>query len=95
MRGERTKRRIPARDFLSERMALSKTADGTRGEFMSEKGGGDHAPGHGFAVLIAAVIRDAFEGVGESVTVIENFAEAGLAFVTAHYAGFDLHVSRN
>jgi len=94
MRGERTKRRIPARVFLSDRMALSKAADGTRAKAVraqrrisatirenrrrasspvrGRKSGGDHAPSYGFAVLIAAVIRDTFEGMGESVTVIEN-----------------------
>src|SRR6266478_1760701 len=64
-------------------------------EFMPEEGGGDHAPGHGFAVLIAAVFRDAFQDMGEGVAVVEYFPEAGFAFIVAHYSGLDLHVSWN
>ncbi len=62
---------------------------------MAEESGGDHAPGYGFTVLIAAVVRDTFEGVGEGVAVIEDFAEAGLVFVATYDAGFDRDVSRN
>src|SRR5216684_5681576 len=69
---------------------------GTRqAQFVAEKSGGDHAPGYGFPVLIAAVVRDTFEGVGEGVAVIEDFADAGLVFVATYDAGFDRNVSRN
>src|SRR5712692_3690237 len=64
-------------------------------EFVSEKGGRNHAPRHGFAVLIAPVFRYAFEGMGEGMAVVEYFPEAGFAFVAAHHAGFDLYVAGN
>src|SRR5467141_2337235 len=104
MRGERTKRRIPARVFLSDRMALSKAADGTRGQ-------GGRGPRRRISATmretssarvkpsswprIAAVVRDTFEGMGKGMAVIEDFAEAGLVFVATYDAGFDRDVSRN
>ena len=67
---------------------------GTRqAEFVAEESRCDHAPSHGFSVLIAAVFRHVFEGMGEGMTEIEDFAKAGLAFVAAYDAGFDLHVA--
>ena len=62
-------------------------------EFVTEEGRGDHSPGNSFPVLVAAIFRNAIESVGESVTEIEDFAKAGLAFVAAYDAGFDLHVA--
>jgi hypothetical protein len=62
---------------------------------MAEESGGDHAPGDGFAVLVAAVPGCAFEGMGESVAEIEDFAEAGFAFIAADDAGFDLDIARD
>ena len=64
-------------------------------EFVTEEGRGNHAPGYGFTVLIAAVFRHAFEGMREGVAKIEDFPQARFAFVEAHHARFDLHVSRN
>ena len=67
---------------------------GTRqAKFVTEKSRGDHSPRHGFPVLVAAVFRHAFEGMGEGMTEIEDFAKAGLAFVAAYDTGFDLHVA--
>jgi len=62
---------------------------------MAEESGGDHAPGDGFAVLVAAVLGDAFEGMGEGVAEIENLAEAGFAFIAADDVDFDLDVARD
>src|SRR5260370_19060905 len=67
---------------------------GWQAELVAEEGRGHHAPGYGFTVLIAAVFGDALEGMGESVAEIEDFPQAGLAFVAAHYARFDLRVAR-
>src|SRR5258707_1434934 len=80
-----TNQRDDARNVVGTRQA----------QLVAEESGGDHAPSNGFAVLIAPVVRDAFEGMGKGMTVIEDFAEAGLVFVAAHHPGFDLHVSRN
>ena len=63
--------------------------------FVSQQRGSHHAPGDGFAVLEAAIFRDAFEGVGESVAEIEDFAEAGFAFVGADDAGLDHGIARD
>ena len=56
---------------------------------MAEKSGGHHAPGYRFSVLVGAVICDGFEGVAEGVAEIEDFAEAGLAFIAAYDMGLD------
>ena len=64
-------------------------------KFVPEEGRGDHAPGYGFTVLIAAVFRHAFEGMCEGVAKIEDFPQARLAFVAAHHVRFDLHVARD
>ena len=62
---------------------------------MAEEGGGDHAPGDGFAVLIASVPGDAFEGVREGMAEIEDFTEPGFAFIAADDTGLDYDVARN
>src|SRR6266446_798644 len=60
---------------------------------MAEERRGDHAPGHGFAVLVAAVARDAFESVREGMAEIQNFAEARFAFIAADDPRLDLDVA--
>src|SRR5438445_6622358 len=70
-RTQTANQRDDARNVVSTRHA----------EFVSEKGGRNHAPRHGFAVLIAPVFRYAFEGMGEGMAVVEYFPEAGFAFV--------------
>lgn len=44
-------------------------------------GGGEHAPGDGFAVEEAAVVGGDFECMGECVAEVEDLARAGFAFV--------------
>src|SRR6266446_803580 len=80
-----TNQRDDARNVVGTRQA----------QLVAEESGGHHAPSHGFAVLIAAVVRDTFEGMGKGMAVIEDFAEAGLVFVATYDAGFDRDVSRN
>jgi hypothetical protein len=57
--------------------------------FVSKESGAHHAPGNGFAMLEFLVAGDGFKGVGEGVAVVENFAEAGFAFVLADDTGFN------
>src|SRR6266850_521253 len=64
-------------------------------EFMAEERRGDHAPGDGFPMLVAAVARDAFESVREGMAEIQDFAEAGLAFIAADDTRFDLDIARD
>ena len=64
-------------------------------KFVAEEGGGHHAPGDGFAVLVDAIVGDGFEGVGEGVAEVEDFAEAGFALVAADDASFDFERARN
>src|ERR1700674_2675384 len=64
-------------------------------KLMAEKRRGDHAPSHSFPVPVAAVVRDAFESVGEGMAEIQNFAEAGFAFIAADDTRFDLDVLRD
>src|SRR5712664_2410316 len=67
---------------------------GTRqSKFMAEERRGDHPPGHGFPMLIAAVMRNAFESVREGMAEIQDLAKAGLAFIAADNTGFDLDVA--
>ncbi len=62
---------------------------------MAEEGGGDHAPGDGFAVLVAAIGGDALESVSEGVAEIQDFAQAGFAFIAADDAGLDGDIARD
>ncbi len=62
-------------------------------DFVAEEGGGHHAPGYGFAVLIGAVVGDSFEGVAEGVAEIEYFAEAGFALVFADDVGLNFEAA--
>src|SRR5712664_3223294 len=64
-------------------------------KFMAEERRGDHAPGDGFPVLVAAVARDAFESVREGMAEIQDFAKAGLAFIAADDPRLDLDVARH
>src|SRR6267378_8568644 len=64
-------------------------------KFMAEKRRGNHAPGDGFPVLVAAVARDAFESVREGMAEIQDFAEAGFVFIAADDPRFDLDVARD
>jgi len=84
-RNERAYERNDAGNVVGSRQA----------QFVSKKRSGDHAPGDGFSVLVAAVLGCAFEGMGESVAEIEDFAKAGFAFIATDDAGFDLYVARN
>src|SRR5712664_1946168 len=69
---------------------------GTRqSKLMAEERRGDQAPGDGFPVPVAAVVRDAFESVGEGMAEIQNFAEAGFAFIAADDTRLDLDVLRD
>src|SRR5882762_9775128 len=69
---------------------------GTRqSKLMAEERRSNHAPSHSFPVPIAAVLRDAFESVGEGMAEIQNFAEAGFAFIAADDTRFDLDVLRD
>src|SRR5258708_38402937 len=58
---EAANERDDSRDVVGKRHA----------EFVTEEGGGDHAPGNGFAVLEAGVSGQPLKGVGEGVTEIE------------------------
>src|SRR5260370_41596582 len=64
-------------------------------EFVPEESSSDHAPGYRFTVLVTAIFGYAFESMGEGVTVVEDFPQAGFAFVTADDAGFDPHIAGN
>src|SRR6267142_2887793 len=69
---------------------------GTRqSKLMAEERRGDHAPSHSFPMPVAAVVRDAFKSVREGMAEIQNFAEAGFAFVAADDTRFDLDVLRD
>jgi len=50
--------------------------------------GGDHTPADGFAVQQDFVFRDLFNGVADSMTEVEDHAQAVLAFVFVYYRGF-------
>ena len=76
--------------MLNQRDDAGRVAGFTETNFVGEECGGDHALGYCFAVLVAAVMGDAFEGVAEGVAEIEDFAEVGFAFVAADDCGFDL-----
>src|SRR5882724_7369425 len=82
-RSEAPDERDNARDSVGPRQA----------KFMAEERRGDHAPGHGFPVLVAAVARDAFESVREGMPEIQDFAGAGFAFIAADDTRFDLDVA--
>src|SRR5882762_2071327 len=69
---------------------------GTRqSKLMAEERRGDHAPSHCFPMRVVAVVRDAFKGVGEGMAEIQNFAEAGFAFIAADDTRLDLDVLRD
>jgi hypothetical protein len=82
-RSEAANQRNDSRDVVGTRQA----------EFVAEKSRGDHAPGNGFSMLVAAVFRHGFEGMREGVAEIEDFAQARLAFVAADDASFDRYVA--
>src|SRR6266849_587444 len=84
-RSETADERDNARNIVGARQA----------KFMAEERRGDHAPGDGFTVLVAAVACDAFESVREGMAEVQDFAEAGFAFIAADDTRFDLDVARD
>src|SRR5882672_8699266 len=82
-------------ETADERDNTRNIAGAHQSKFMAEERRGDHPPGNGFAVLVAAVVGDAFERVREGVTEIQDFAEAGLAFIAADDTRFDPDVARD
>src|SRR6267143_5515815 len=69
---------------------------GTRqSKLMAEERRGDHTPGHGFPMLVAAIMRDAFQSVRKRMAEIQDFAQAGLAFIAADDTRFYLDVLRD
>src|SRR6266704_2983358 len=73
----------------------AKNSRARQAEFVPEESSSDHAPGYRFTVLVTAIFGYAFESMGEGVTVVEDFPQAGFAFVTADDAGFDSHIAGN
>jgi len=61
----------------------------------SKLGFREDAPGDGFAMEKAAVAGERFEGVSEGMAEVEDFAEAGFAFVAADDGGFGGDAARD
>src|SRR5581483_3501168 len=57
---------------------------------VAEQCRGHHSPGHSFAMLETAVVRQAFKRMAKRMAEIQNFAEAGLLFVLAYDLRLDL-----
>ena len=62
---------------------------------MAEQCGRHHAQGHGFAMLKTLVVSCALQRVREGVAEIQDLAEPGLAFITAHHFCFYRGVARD
>ena len=56
---------------------------------------GDHSPTDGFPVQIVAIRRGRFKGMGESMAEIEDFAQAGFAFIAAYHFRLGLDAARD
>ena len=79
----------------NERNDAGDLVGGREADFVAEEGGGHHAPGDGFAVLVDAIVGDGFEGMAEGVAEIQDFAEAGFALVAANDLRFDFEAARD
>src|SRR5215472_6160797 len=63
--------------------------------FMTKQCSGHESPGHGFSMLVASIVGNAFQRVGEGMAKVEDLTEPGFVLVAADHSGFDAYVARN
>src|SRR5690349_15622336 len=91
LRGRQRRKRAdsPYQPLNSHRVLIWQQAHPTR-----QAGCGDHSPSNSLAVKIFAIRRGCFEGMGERMAEIQDFAQAGFAFIAANDSSLSLNAAR-